>query len=1020
MPPLNDAKQLRGKLGGKAYWRSLDQLADTAEFREALKREFPAIATEVIEPHSRRSFLKVMGASLALAGVTLAGCKLPTEKIAPFAYRQPGTSPGIPKQFATVMDLGGVATGLLVTSYDGRPIKVEGNPLHPGSLGAATAIQQASILDIYDPDRSRHPVNGSNSSWGKFEAFAADHFNALKVKGGAGLRILASSSSSPTRSRLQKRFLSAFPQAKWYEYEAVSNDNSRLGTDLLFGQALRAQHRFDQAKVIVSLDSDILGNHPNSLTNTRQFAKGRKGENFQMNQLFCVESSFSLTGANADERLAIKRSQIPGLAASLAAELFSKHNLPVPGGAENLVAALGKFSGQPAGHAMVVKIANALAQHMHRSVVVAGATQPPVVHSLAFLINRVLGNVGSTVYYTQEPDTYRTDHITAIGELVSELKNGKVDTLVILGANPVYNAPAGLGFATALGQASTSIHLSENLNETSKACTWHLNGAHFLEAWGDGRAYDGTYSIAQPLIEPLFAGRSELELLAMILGNFEADGHSLVQETFGTNMGPGWEAKWDQALHDGVLKGSAYSPVTRPPKYKVLATLLGTINRQDVGGMELTFNPDARLYDGRFATNGWLQETPEPLTKMAWDNAVLIGIKDAAASGIKHGDMVRLEAGGHSLELPAYVMPGQADGSLALSLGFGRNFGSRVADGVGFNTYVLRGPASADVATGVTISKTGKTYQIVSTQDHHLIDEVGFKERERRVHDLVREANLEDYKHHPEFAKHQVHHPPLNSLWPEPQYNDQKWGMTIDLSSCTGCSACIVACQAENNIPVVGRERVSEGREMSWIRLDRYFTGEPEDAKVVSQPVACHHCEMAPCEQVCPVAATVHTDEGLNDMVYNRCIGTRYCSNNCPYKVRRFNFFNYRKKMDKLEMLGQNPEVTVRSRGVMEKCSYCVQRIQAAKITAKKEGRAVRDGEITPACAQTCPAQAITFGDLNDKGSQVHQAAKSDRSYGMLAELNVKPRTLYLAKLRNPAGGHSTTGANGSQGGGSH
>jgi Fe-S-cluster-containing dehydrogenase component/anaerobic selenocysteine-containing dehydrogenase len=974
----------------------------------------------------------VMGASLAFAGLGLAGCRWPQEKLAPYAYSPPGVNPGMAKRFATAMELGGVAAGLLVTSYDGRPIKVEGNPTHPVNQGAASAMQQASLLEMYDPDRSQYPVlrQGGpklNKSWDDFAAFATPHFEQLKATGGKGFAILSEATSSETVRGLRDRLLALMPQARWYEYEPISWDNEREGTRLAFGQPLRAHYDLSKAECIVSLGCDLLQMHPDALKHTRDFAAWRRAENGAMNRLYVVESSLSLTGAAADHRWALKPSEIPIFVKSLAVELFQNINDTHPHGGTVLeaidwwtpyVKPPKEQIAEPYSH--FNSIVTDMATHAGKCVIAAGPRQPVAVHALAHAMNLALGNVGQTVRYTAAPDPSRATHDVEVAELSKKLDAGEVQTLLILGGNPVYNAPGDA--QVAVDKAKVSIHLGLHDDETSRKCTWHLPRAHYLESWGDARAWDGTLSIVQPLIEPLYGGKTPAEVLALCCGEAQAKGYDLVRSALKPLLPGDFEAKWTQALSDGIVPGTAW-PGVQPSLAQAdwsreLGFMTETAGLQSAK-LELELQPDLKLYDGRFANNGWLQELPEPLSKITWDNALLIGVDDAKALGLKANDMVSIVGDSiqvSALEAPVYIMPGQAAGSVALALGYGRTASGRVGNKVGTNVYSLAPAVAANQVAGqpnlryvrVDIKPTGKRHTLAVTQDHWVIDAVGFKEQQRRIGPLVREGTLDEYKANPKFAQEMLEVPPLISPWKEHEYNGHRWGMAIDLSSCTGCGACVTACQAENNIPVVGRKQVAVGREMHWIRIDRYFTGDPAAPDVRHQPLACHHCELAPCESVCPVAATVHSAEGLNEMVYNRCVGTRYCSNNCPYKVRRFNFFNYRKHMAETEKLAMNPEVTVRSRGVMEKCTFCVQRIEAVKITAKNEQRPIADLEIVPACAQTCPAQAIIFGDLNDPNSRARKLHDDDRAYQMLAELNVKPRTSYLAKLRNPAAGVSS------------
>ena len=1048
------------------YWRSLDELADTPEFRRFVEAEFPGLwdrfsAGPGGEGATRRQFLKLMGASFALAG--LVGCRWPKETIVP-ATRQPGNRiPGVPVQYATALELAGVATGLLVTSYDGRPVKVEGNEKHPFSRGKTSAWMQASLLELYDPDRSQRPVRAAagatgggasvgaeasvagrrqNVAWPEFEAFARPHFAALREQGGARLAILSEASSSPSLTDMKARLLNTFPQAAWYEYEPLSRDNEREGARLAFGRPHRTHLHLDRSDVILSLDSDFLMLHPAALKYAADFAARRRADDGTMNRLYVLESNFTVTGSMADHRYALRPSQIGRALEQISAAVRSEP--PMPDG--------------PLAADAAVRLAADLLVHRGRCVVVVGPGQPPQVHAAAHALNAELGACGQTMSFTNEPDAERPAHAEAIAKLADALRSGAVDTLVILGGNPVYNAPADLAFGAALSKVATSIHLGCFDDETGRACTWHLPRAHYLESWGDALAWDGTLSIVQPLIEPLYGGRSPIELLALLCDDPRTGGHDIVRRTFGNAFDFGVDRRklWEQSLHDGVVADTAWpsrSPEARP------VTPSSAQPARPAGEFEVVLVPDYKVLDGRFANNAWLQELPDPITKLTWDNAALLAPADAGRLGVKtYGEIVRIEHAGQSIEVPAYILPGHAEGTVTLPLGYG-GLAGKIAEGAGFDAFKLRTQDALHVVPGARIIATGARHALATTQDHHAIrSAIGDKETQRRIGVLVREATLEEYRHEPDFAHHVVHLPQLQSLWQEKEYTGHKWGMAIDLSACIGCGACVVACQAENNIPVVGKDEVARGREMHWIRVDRYFREgvkgsrgqgvkgsggqgakgddvpplEPSDPRplgpfveVVHQPVTCVHCENAPCEQVCPVAATVHDEEGLNVMVYNRCIGTRYCSNNCPFKVRRFNwFYNHhgpyhprsrkgdarplpgqlkRQDLTEIEKLANNPSVTVRSRGVMEKCTFCVQRINAVKIAAQNERwPALPDGSITPACAQACPADAIVFGDLNDPNSRVRKLHEHNRAYELLAELNIKTRTRYLAKLRNP------------------
>ena len=997
---------------GRKPWRSMAELAGAPEFRALLEAEFPKEADP--QGINRRRWLQLMGASLALAGTS--GCRWEKEEIMPFAERPERRTAGLPERYATAMDLAGAAIGLLVTAFDGRPIKIEGNPLHPQSLGATDSLAQAAILGLYDPDRSRqvfHRQPGSRETaadWERFEAFCREHFGGLRETKGAGFAVLSDSDSSPTVARLRGQLRNAFPQASWYEYEPLSRDHERLGSIQAFGAAYRTQLRLDRAGVIACFDADLFGDHPAALAAIRQFAERRQPDE-RMNRLYAIESCYTITGAAADHRLAIRPSEIGGFLNQLEAMVE---------GAEGQT--------PPEWKRLLEAIADDLEGHRGGSLLVAGPSQPPEVHAAVHRLNAALDNAGQTIVYTQDPDPERPAHFEALRALVARMERGEVQTLLVLGGNPVYDAPADLAFAAAFSKVATRIHLSQFDDETSQAATWRLPQAHFLEAWGDARGFDGTYSIVQPLIEPLWGGRSKIELLAAIAGMEAPGGYDQVRETFkGLIAGEEFESRWRKCLHDGVLEGSAWPAVTPQLVEKGPASQPPDENRKgEPGGLEIVFQRDARVYDGRFANNGWLQELPDPMTRLTWDNAVLVGPATAERLGLAGEVLVRLTNGGRRIEAPVFIMPGQAEDTLAIALGYGRTAAGQVGGSarlevkpVGVDAYRLRRCEAPYFDGPATVELLGAVSRLAATQDHHAIDTIALEGKARRLGQLVREATRGEYLAHPEIIAHALHlsggvkEGELKSLWEEHSHDGYRWGMSIDLAKCIGCGACVTACQAENNIPVVGKERVLEGRQMHWLRVDRYFKGSPEGPSVVHQPVACHHCENAPCEQVCPVAATVHSREGLNDMVYNRCVGTRYCANNCPYKVRRFNFFYYHFNLEKpgngVLKMAFNPEVTVRSRGVMEKCTYCVQRIQAAKIAAKNEavasgdpGRRVRDGQVETACQQACPARAIEFGDLDDKKSRVAAAHGSDRAYGMLAELNIKPRTKYLARIRNP------------------
>ncbi len=978
---MSDEK-LNGKLTGKDYWRSLDQLAETPEFKEFLHREFPEGASELRDSVNRRTFLSLMGASIALAGV--AGCRKPVEKILPYVTAPENVIPGIPQHYATTMPFGTTAYGLLVENHEGRPTKIEGNELHPSTKGASNTFMQASILGLYDPDRSQRIMEkNAERSWADFVSFWRTAFDRFSANQGAGLAILSESFNSPTMARLMREFKARFPLATWATYEAVSNEHVFEGSNIAFGSSLQPVYSVEKAEVILSLDCDFLKTELDNVSASRGYGDGRRitTENDSMNRLYVVESTFSLTGSSADHRLRISSSQIPAFTAALANELGNQ-GLSLAVNAANS----GEFDSK-----WLKVVASDLLKSRGKSLVCAGYRQPAAVHALVAAINEALGNIGASVVYVQPADAALPSR-SELAQMMTKISSGQVNTLVVFGGNPVYNAPADLNFGNALSKIENSIHLSMYRDETLRAVKWHVPMTHYLETWGDARSSDGTASIIQPMIEPLFGGHSTFELLNLVVTGEDQRGYDIVRKTWEAVLPGSFEKGWRKMLHDGLLENSAYQPVSVSADGLRINAALSALPNSD-SGLEVVFAVSSQVYDGRFANNGWLMEMPHPITKITWDNVAMISIATAKQLGLKSGDLVQLTIGGRSLEMPVWHVPGHADNSITVELGYGRTTAGRVGDKVGFDLYSIRASDASDIATGTTITKLNREYFIACAQDHWSME----------GRPLVREANLEDYRKDPKFAQEMVEHPPLESLWDEHSYaKGNQWGMSVDLNSCTGCGACTLACQSENNIPIVGKKQVSNGREMHWIRIDRYFSGSVEDAEMVHQPVMCQHCENAPCEQVCPVAATVHDKEGLNVMVYNRCIGTRYCSNNCPYKVRRFNYFNFTKDTPEVVKMAMNPDVTVRFRGVMEKCTFCVQRISEARIKSKLESREIRDGDITTACQQACPTSALTFGNINDPNSRVNKIKAQNRNYAMLAELNVKPRLTYLARIRNP------------------
>jgi molybdopterin-containing oxidoreductase family iron-sulfur binding subunit len=1101
---------------GKEYWRNLEELADSGEFEELVKREYPHAAEEWDDSVNRRTFIKLMGASMALAGLSACAYQ-PTETIVPFVRQPEGYTPGKPAFYATAMSLGGGATGLLVRSNEGRPTKIEGNPDHPASLGASDAYSQASILGLYDPDRSQVlNFRGEIRTWSAFLGAVSQALDNQRPKQGAGLRFLTEPVTSPTLAAQIADILREFPQARWYQYEPVGRGQANTGAFQAFGQPVNVIYNFARADRILGLDADFLACGPASLRYARDFASRRRvdgeGGPDRMSRFYCVESNFTNTGASADHRWPLRPSEIEGFARAIATRLG--------------VAMTGTAQAPASIPANVIDaIARDLQQAGSAAVVVPGDEQPASVHALAHAMNQKLGSVGSTVVYTDplefRPPGQENTALDSIGELrtlVQEMNAGTVDMLVMVGGNPVYNAPADLQFRAALEKVGLRMHLSLYDDETSALCHWHVPESHYLETWGDARAFDGTVSIVQPLIAPLYRGtKSQIEFLAAFTQQPERTGYEIVRAFWQGKIGAGagalraataqgtgqraasaqqpasvssntstaqntgqggqgnsntqtannrngnsqgarsgansnqsansqaannnqstsaaantstsqvgltpapstttqggaaaaagdFESQWRKALHDGVIANTAL-----PTRTVALAANWDNVPPQPTANpndLEIVFRADPSIYDGRFANNGWLQELPKPLSKMTWDAAAIISPATARRLGLDndlgwkggewHQTVVNLTFQNRTVPFPIWVQPGQADNTVTVHLGYGRWRAGRAGTETERrpapfqNAYALRTSNALWSGTGLQVAKTADTYQIATTQLHHLMEN----------RDLVRAGTVADYKKNPSFAPEEKHEPEQHeSMYPEPKTRDTyAWGMAIDVSTCVGCNACVVACQSENNIPVVGKEQVLRSREMHWLRVDSYYKGDESNPHAFFQPVPCMHCENAPCEPVCPVAATVHSAEGTNDMVYNRCVGTRYCSNNCPYKVRRFNFLLYQDFNTPTYKLMRNPEVSIRSRGVMEKCTYCIQRIQYAKIESEKENRSVRDGEIVTACQAACPSDAIVFGDINDPNSRVSKLKAQERNYGLLADLNTRPRTTYLGAIKN-------------------
>ncbi len=991
-------KRLEGAKG-RDYWRSLEEIASTEGFQDFLYREFPRQASEWEDGEGRRTFLKLMGASLALAG--LGACtKQPTEYVMPYVTQPENLIPGKPQFFASAFTLGGYANGVLVESNEGRPTKIEGNPQHPASLGAADAPTQGSVLNVYDPDRSQ-TVNflGEIRSYASFLTVFKDVVADQLGKSGSGIRILTETVTSPSMGAQIKDLLAVYPSAKWIQWDPIGLGR-REGTRLAFGSYANPVYKFDAADVVLVIDADLFCIGPGNIRYSRDFMSRRRVRdgNLDMNRLYVVESTPTSTGAKADHRWPIRPSEVEPFARELVAA--------VGGGA----AGGGKWATQSWFGSMMAD----LQAHKGSSLIFAGEQQSAEVHALAFAINEALGNIGKTVLFTDPVEAAPSDQLTDLKTLCADLDAGSVDVLMIVGGNPVYNTPADLNFAAKLQKARLRVRLGLHDDETSEYCQWHIPQAHELEMWGDARAYDGTVSIIQPLIVPLYNGKTPSEFLAALTENPEQSGYDIVRAYWQKqHTGTDFETWWRRSVHDGLLADSAL-----PTRAATGAKTPQSANASgSPGAFEVSFYPDPYIYDGRFANNGWLQELPRPMTKLTWDNAVIMSIPTAQRLKLWSEDRVELKHNGKTVWGSVWVQPGQPDNTIAVHLGWGRTRSGRAGNGAGFNAYQIWASDNTTYASNVEVRNLNEKYSIAATQHHYLIDqssiegnaarktgESDFETGEAKLRGVIRSVPVEEYRKNPGVVAELGETPGKGlTLYPDNwKYKGYAWAMAIDLTACTGCNACVAACQAENNIAVVGKQQVLNTREMHWIRVDRYWEGSTENPTAHFQPVPCMHCENAPCEVVCPVAATVHDQEGLNTMVYNRCVGTRYCSNNCPYKVRRFNFLLYSDYVTESTKLQKNPDVSVRSRGVMEKCTYCTQRIQYAKIMSEREERSIRDGEVVTACEAACPTQAIVFGDQNDPDSRVAKLKKTELNYGMLADLNTRPRTTYLAELRNP------------------
>lgn len=928
---------------------------------------------------TRRRFLEIMGASIALAAGV--GCTRPTtEFLMPYVEAPEQVLPGIPKYYATASVVNGIAQGVIVESHLGRPTKIEGNPKHPGSLGATDVLSQACVLDLYDPFRSKVIMRGEASdSWDAFTLGFQAALAPIRAAKGAGLRILTETVVSPTLGAQVNEVLAQLPQAKWHQYDPAGCHSSREGARQAFGRYVHTYYRLENADVIVSLDSDFLACGPGNTRYARDYAFGRRvrGSNTKMNRLYVAESSLTPTGGKADHRIQLNPSEMNRFALELAAAIG------VPGVNAPANQEFGKW---------IAPLAQDLKAHRGRSAILVGEAQSPVLHALVHAMNAALGNAGQTVIYTDPLEVRAEDQIASLKQLVNDMEAGSVKMLLILGGNPVYNAPADVNFTAALSKVPFSAHNGLYPDETSRLTNWHVPESHFLETWGDARGYDGTVTILQPLTEPLYFSHSHIELLELFFETPSATSQAIVRNYWQSAMKESnFDRWWRTSVGTGLIANSALPPIS--PALQPIDTAPLTQSGNS-GSLDLLFRPDPYIYDGRHASNAWLQELPKPITKLTWDNAVHVSPRTAARLHLANQHLVELKYRGQTVEGSVWILPGQADDTITVHLGYGRQNAGVVGNGAGFDAYRIRFSDALWHASGIEVRPTGKMYPLATTQ----------MQKTEEGRDLAVSRPIAAYRENPDLVRQSHPDPaPDETLYPQWKYSGYNWGMAIDLTACVNCGTCVIACQSENNIPTIGKGEELFRRDMHWLRIDTYYTGDwnaPSGA--LYQPIPCMHCENAPCELVCPVQATLHSDDGLNDMVYNRCVGTRYCSNNCPYKVRRFNWKLYADwYTEQLKML-ENPNVTVRSRGVMEKCTYCVQRIREVEIRAKNEHRSIRDGEIKTACQQACPTEAIVFGDMNNPETHVSRLKREKLTYSLLGDLNTRPHTTYLAEVRNP------------------
>lgn len=1018
------------------YWRGFSELHNDEEFQKAKRKEFEDSVEKGFEipalpPISRRKFVALLSASAAFAA---AGCSDYRDKgeIIPYNKKPEETTIGNPNYYASTCTACPSLCGILIKTREGRPIKIDGNPDHPVSRGKICAQGQASVMNLYDPDRLREPafVTGKDSLKTIAWQDADDKIiNDLKnfTKSGKEIAVISHSVQSPTQKKLFDDFTAAYPATKFYSYEYISDSNIRSAWKKCYGKENLPVVNLDRAKVILSLESDFLGTEGNKVENLRMYSDKREVVNgLDFNRLYSVESVMSLTGMNADYRLRLRTDLIEEFVLSLLNEFVVKKKISSFAGDGAVQTVLSKYSldafskkNNLSGEYVKILL-NDLAENQGSSFVSAGWILPESVHIAVNMLNEVLGN---SKIYSNESEYQQVLPLTSKADfesLVAKMKSGSVGAVIHYGTNPVYQLPGYYNYAEALKKVPLNISLCEVPDETSAVCNYVLPVNHDLESWGDFKARTGIYSLQQPVIAPIHKTRQkEAILLNWITGNpagyNETIYHSYLKSNWEKNIyttlnvKPLFKDFWFAALHDGVVKSKEKLSETLSFKKEAFTSDMFRTTAQE--GFVLLLTDNYRVGNGKFSNNGWMQELPHPASKIVWDNYAAVSPDTAKKSGINSNDKIEIKAGDKAVTMPVFVQPGMADNVVSIELGYGRTSGGKISTGVGVNVSDIISKNGERLFTGVTVSKVAGTYELISTQEHYPIDEKRYKDIHIKRH-IIQEGTLEEYKKDPEFlykeTKTERDANNYTSVNTPHEYPGLKWAMTIDLNKCIGCGECVMSCNIENNIPVVGKDQVKANREMHWLRIDRYYAGTPQEPRASFQPMLCQHCDNAPCENVCPVAATTHSPDGLNGMAYNRCVGTRYCSNNCPYKVRRYNFFDFRDHVadghyyKEPMTLVSNPEVTVRSRGVMEKCTFCLQRIMKGRQDAIIENRILKGSDVKTACQEACGANAINFGDMNDKDSDFNKKFREHKlSYNVLGEIKVRPNVTYIAKLKN-------------------